>query len=147
MIEVHEHFEVPADSRTVWSIVSNPRDVVSCVPGAALGKQNEDGSYDGSLTVKFGPATVTFNVTVRVETDDATMTGRVSAKGKDTLGGTRIKPSMTFKVAPAGSGSSVAGDGDVEISGRLAGMIEGGASVVVKKMSSEFARNLEKRLA
>jgi carbon monoxide dehydrogenase subunit G len=147
MIDVHEHFAVPADPRTVWSIVSNPREVVSCVPGATLGNQNEDGSYDGSLTVKFGPVTVTFNVKVLVETDDATMTGQVSAQGKDTQGGTRIRPSMTFKVAPEGAGASVAGDGKVEISGRLAGMIEGGAAIVVKKMSSEFAKNLEKRCA
>jgi carbon monoxide dehydrogenase subunit G len=147
MIEVHERFEVPSDPKTVWGIISNPNEVVSCVPGASLGQQQEDGSYDGSLTVKFGPTRVTFNVRVFLELDDATMTGRVTAQGKDTQGGTRIKPSMKFTVAPQGSGSSVAGDGDVEITGRLAGMIEGGASLVVKRMSSEFAKNLQKRCA
>jgi carbon monoxide dehydrogenase subunit G len=147
MIEVHERFEVASDPRTVWGVISNPSEVVSCVPGASLGEQHEDGSYDAGLTVKFGPTRVTFRARVTLELDDATMTGRLTAQGKDNQGGTRMKTAMTFQVAPEGSGSSVAGDGQVELSGRLAGMIEGGASIVVKRMSNEFARNLADRCA
>jgi carbon monoxide dehydrogenase subunit G len=147
VIEVHERFEVPSDPRTVWAVVSDPGEVVSCVPGASLGEQHDDGSYDAGLTVKFGPTRVTFRARVTLELDDATRTGRLTAQGKDSQGGTRMKTAMTFQVAPAGVGSSVAGDGQVELSGRLAGMIEGGASILVKRMSSEFASNLAKRCA
>ena len=131
----------------MWRIVSNPSEVVSCVPGASLGEQHDDGSYDAGLTVKFGPTRVTFRARVTLEIDDPSMTGHLTAQGKDNQGGTRMKTSMTFRVAPAGSGSSVAGDGQVELSGRLAGMIEGGASLVVKRMASEFASNLANRCA
>ena len=147
MIEVHERFEVPSDPPTVWRVISDPSEVVSCVPGASLGEQHEDGSYDAGLTVKFGPTRVTFRARVRLELDDPTMTGHMTAQGKDNQGGTRMKTGMTFRVAPAGAGSSVAGDGQVELSGRLAGMIEGGASILVKRMSSEFATNLANRCA
>ena len=147
MIEVHERFDVPSDPQTVWEVLSNPHEVVGCVPGASLGEQYEDGSYDGSLTVKFGPTRVTFRARVSLELDDPTMTGHMTAQGKDNQGGTRMKTGMSFNVTPQGSGSSVATDGQVEISGRLAGMIEGGASIVVNRMSSEFARNLAKRCA
>jgi carbon monoxide dehydrogenase subunit G len=147
MIEVHERFEVPSDPQTVWAVISNPREVVSCVPGASLGEQHEDGSYDAGLTVKFGPTRVTFRARVTLDLDEATMTGRLTAQGKDNQGGTRMKTGMTFRVAPEGAGASVAGDGQVELSGRLAGMIEGGASVVVKRMSNEFAKNLADRCA
>jgi uncharacterized protein len=147
MIEVHERFEVPSDPRTVWGVISNPSEVVSCVPGASLGEQHADGSYDAGLTVKFGPTRVTFRARVTLQLDDATLTGQLTAQGKDNQGGTRMKTGMTFQVAPEGSGSSVAGDGQVELSGRLAGMIEGGASLVVKRISNEFARNLADRCA
>jgi len=147
MIDVHEKFDVPSDPKTVWGVISDPQAVVTCVPGAWLGEQAEDGSYDGGLTVKFGPAKVTFHARVTLDLDDATMVGHLTAAGKDNQGGTRIKSTMTFKVSPQGSGSTVQIDGEVEISGRLAGMIEGGASIVVNRMSSEFAENLAKKCA
>jgi hypothetical protein len=54
----------------------------------------------------------------------------------------------TFRVTgEAASRSAVAIDGEVEISGKLAGMIESGASIVVGRMSREFAENLAKRCA
>ena len=37
MIEVNERIEVPSAPQVVWSLLSDPRAVVGCVPGAALG--------------------------------------------------------------------------------------------------------------
>ena len=72
MIEINEQFDVPtAPPRFVWDLLSDPRDVVECVPGAALGDKHEDGSFDGSLTVKFGPAKVTFRARIELELDAA----------------------------------------------------------------------------
>ncbi len=59
MIEISERVEVPAAPRIVWDVLSDPRAVVDCMPGAKLGDRLEDGSYDATLTVKFGPAKVT----------------------------------------------------------------------------------------
>jgi carbon monoxide dehydrogenase subunit G len=39
-------------------VLSDPRAVVDCVPGVKLGDRLEDGSYDATVTVKFGPAKV-----------------------------------------------------------------------------------------
>ncbi|HEX2260868.1 MAG TPA: SRPBCC domain-containing protein, partial [Candidatus Binatia bacterium] len=60
VIEISECVEVPAAPEIVWDVLSDPRAVVDCVPGAKLGDRLEDGSYDTTLTVKFGPAKVTF---------------------------------------------------------------------------------------
>ena len=148
MIDVHESFSVPSNPRTVWGVVSDPQAVVGCVPGASLGEQQDDGSFDASVTVKFGPVRVTMRAQVTMELDDASMVGHVTARGKDTQGGTRVASTMTFKVTNEGeSGSNVTVDGNVEISGKLAGMIESGAPIVVKRMSSEFAESLARRCA
>ena len=99
MIEINERFDVPAaPPRFVWDLLSDPHDVVECVPGAALGEKHEDGSFDGSLTVKFGPAKVTFRARIELDLDDAAMTGRVTSRGKDNQGGTRFVAAMSFKV-------------------------------------------------
>jgi carbon monoxide dehydrogenase subunit G len=149
VIEISECVEVPAAPQIVWDILSDPRAVVECVPGATLGEQLEDGSYDASVTVKFGPAKVTFRAKVTLELDEAAMIGHVSSRGRDDQGGARVKTAMTFKVVEgeAPGSSAVPIDAQVEISGRLASLVESGAALVVKRMTGEFTERLAARCA
>jgi carbon monoxide dehydrogenase subunit G len=144
MIEISEQIEVPSAPRVVWDLLSDPHAVVACVPGAALGDEQEDGSFDATLTVKFGPAKVTFHAKIALELDTTAMVGHVTAKGKDKQGGTRVQATMTFRVAAQAEppGSAVPIDAQVEIFGRLASVIESGANLVVKRMVGEFTENL-----
>ena len=149
MIEVNERIEVPSAPHIVWGLLSDPRAVVGCVPGAALGDEQEDGSFDATLTVKFGPAKVTFRAKVALELDPTAMAGRVIARGKDNQGGTRIRSTMTFKVVERAEppGSTIPIEAKVEISGRLASLVEGGANLVVKRMTGEFTERFAARCA
>ena len=90
MIEVNERIDVASAPRIVWDLLSDPRAVVACVPGAALGDEHDDGSFDATLTIKFGPAKVTFRARVALELDAAAMAGHVTTRGKDNQGGTRF---------------------------------------------------------
>jgi len=152
-MEIDETIQVPADPQTVWALLSDPYAVVECVSGASLGDQREDGSYDAKLTVKFGPAKVAFAARVDIEMDARARSGTVAARGKDQLGGTRFAASTTFRVeSPAagevpGSGSIILVHSEVEIAGRLASLIESGASLVVKRMTRDFAEQLTARCA
>jgi uncharacterized protein len=149
MIEVNELIEVPAAPRAVWQILSDPRVVVECVSGASLGDQQEDGSYDATLVVKFGPAKVTFKAKVALELNEAAMSGSVNARGKDSIGGTRVESKMKFSVVgqPDPPATTVPITAEVEISGKLASLIETGASLVVKRMVSDFTERLAARCA
>ena len=74
----------------------------------------------------------------------------INGSGAATLvGGTRMRSTARFGVTPGpgASGSAVAIDGTVEVSGRMASLIEGGATLVVKRMSGEFAERLAARCA
>jgi carbon monoxide dehydrogenase subunit G len=145
VIEVDERFEVGAAPATVWQLLADPHAVVGCVPGASITSQNEDGSLETALTVKFGPLGVAFHGHVELELDSSTMRGRMSARGRDTQGGARFTATASFDVAGSGEGSLVTTHGEVNITGRLASMIEGGATVVVKRMSAQFADCLRAR--
>ena len=149
MIEVHEQFDVPGSPERVWAVLSDPQAVVGCVPGASIVGQDEDGALDTSVAVKFGPTRVTFRAKALLDLDEAARTGSISAQGKDSIGGTRMRSTARFGVTPGPgeSGSAVAIDGTVEVSGRLASLIEGGASLVVKRMAGEFAERLAARCA
>lgn len=147
MIEVDEQFEVPAAATVVWQLLADPHAMVGCVPGAAIVGEQADGSLDTTLSIRFGPVGVAFQARAVLELEADARRGRLSARGKDRQGGARFEATATFSVAdlPTGAGSVVSTHGQVEISGRLASMIEGGASVVVKRMSAEFARCLSAR--
>jgi carbon monoxide dehydrogenase subunit G len=148
MIEVKDRIEVPSSPQVVWNLLTDPRAVVDCVPGATLGEQQEDGSYDATLVVKFGPAKVTFRSKVSLEFDAAAMGGSVSSRGKDNVGGTRVKTTMNFKVVDgaAPGSSAIPFDAQVEISGKLASLVESGANLVVKHMTKEFSERLAAKL-
>jgi uncharacterized protein len=147
MIEIRERFDVPSAPDRVWEILSDPHAVVECVPGASIVGQEDDGTLDAKVMVKFGPTRVNFGVRAKLELDEPAHQGHIMAQGKDSIGGTRMRSTATFGVVPGpdGSGSRVSIDGKVEVSGRLASLIEGGASIVVKRMSGEFAERLAAR--
>jgi carbon monoxide dehydrogenase subunit G len=133
----------------VWEVLSDPRAVVSCIRGAEIVSQNEDGTYDGKLVVQFGPMRVGFGARVALELVETQMQGRIMARGKDQHGATRMSTEAHFEVLPGpnGQGSVVGLVGEVKLSGRLASQIEAGAGVVVKRMSGEFTESLTARFA
>jgi len=147
VIEVDEQFEVPAPAVVVWQPLADPHAMVGCVPGAAIVGEQADGSLDTTLSIKFGPVGVAFQARATLELDAAARRGRLAARGRDKQGGARFEATASFSVAdlPTGPGCVVETHGRVEISGRLASLIEGGATVVVKRMSAEFASCLSAR--
>jgi uncharacterized protein len=147
MIEITETFSVAAPPEDVWRLLADPAAVVGCVPGAAIVSHNDDGSLETTLTVRFGPLSVTFQAHAELELDEHEREGRIRARGRDKQGGARFQASASFGVTPSDAGSVVTTRGEVDLSGRLASMIETGAGVVVKRMSAEFADCLRARCA
>ena len=150
MIEVNERIEVPSTPQAVWAILSDPTAVVDCVEGAVLGDKQEDGSFNAKMTVKFGPAKVSFAANVLVEYDQANQSGSVTARGRDGISGTKFKTAMQFKVEgqdapPNVTRSAIPIKAECELSGRLAHLIESGANLVIKRMTASFAEKLAEK--
>ena len=147
MIEVNQRIDVASSPQAVWAILSDPAAVVACVEGAALGDQQDDGSFDAKMSVKFGPAKVSFNANVLVEYDEANKSGNVTARGKDSISGTKFRTTMQFKVEgqDAPPQTAVPIKAECELSGRLAHLIESGANLVIKRMTASFAEKLAER--
>jgi esterase/lipase/carbon monoxide dehydrogenase subunit G len=149
MIEINEKFTVAASPAEVYAVLSDPNAVVECVQGAALTGQNEDGTYNGTMTVKFSALRVSFAGRVALELDDEERRGTVKASGRDGQGGTKFQATASFKVDPIddGTASEVRANGEVVLSGKLASMIEGAATAVVRRMTGEFVEALSLRCA
>ena len=149
MIEINERFQVAATPQDVYAVLSDPEAVVECVAGAELGDHHEDGSFDGSITIKFGALRVAFKGRVSLELDEDSYRGTMKARGRDGQGGTRFQCQTTFKVASddGGATSTVTATGEVELSGKLAPVVEGAANAVVERMSQDFVSALSVRCA
>ena len=150
MIEVNERIEVPSTPQAVWAILSDPSAVVKCVEGAVLGEKQEDGSFNAKMAVKFGPAKISFNANVLVEYDEANQSGNVTARGKDGISGTKFNTTMQFKVegqdTPTDNVMTVVPiKAACELNGRLAHLIESGATMVIKRMTAGFAEKLAEK--
>lgn len=146
MITVEEKLEVASPASQVWELLSDPRSVVACVPGARLTDYTDTGEFTGAMTVKFGPLRVGFSGGGTLEFHSVEQTGRITAEGRDGRGKTRFEAVASFAVLDAGRGTSfVTLAGEVKITGPLAGTIEGGAMAVVKDMSRQFAESVASR--
>ncbi len=149
MIDIAEHFTVAAPPQAVYAVLSDPNAVVECVPGASLGAQAEDGSFLGTMTVKFSALRITFSGRVHLDLDAEQRRGTVRATGRDGQGGTKFQATAEFSVLPGadGSVSDVTATGAVELSGKLASVIENAATAVVRRMTAEFVTALSLRCA
>jgi carbon monoxide dehydrogenase subunit G len=144
LISISEEIAGPAPPGRVWEVVSNPAEVVSCIGGAELGEAHDDGSFDGSLAVKFGAVRIRFAARVSLELAESEFEGTLSARGRDGQGATRFNAHAVFRVVRGdGPGDSrVAVDGEINLTGKLVSLIEAGAGVMVSKMTRDFAAEL-----
>ncbi|MEV4285827.1 SRPBCC family protein [Nonomuraea bangladeshensis] len=142
MITISEELAVPSPPTRVWEIISDPAKVVSCIGGAELGASHEDGSFDGTLVVKFGAVRVKFAAVVTLELDPETLEGRLSARGRDGQRATRFTAEATFRVRPADGETQVRMEGEISLNGKLASLVEAGAGAVVSRMTREFSDEL-----
>ncbi|MFJ8856925.1 SRPBCC domain-containing protein [Streptomyces sp. NPDC102451] len=149
MISITEEIAVPSPPERVWEIISDPSAVVSCIGGAELGESHDDGSFDGTLAIRFGGLRVKFAARISLDLDESSREGRLTARGADGQGATRFSAGATFRVIPgdAPGTSKVFCDGEIKLNGKLAKLIESGAGMVVSRMTGEFTEQLVQKCA
>jgi carbon monoxide dehydrogenase subunit G len=131
----------------VWDFLGDVPIVVSCIPGAELGEKLDDNRYRGSFRLKVGPLTAKIDGEGEVTRDDVAKSGRITGRGNDKRGGSRVAASVLYNVKPDDSGSVLGVSADLELSGPLAqvgrtGIIED----VAKRLTEEFTAALERKL-
>lgn len=149
MISITEEILVPSPPGRVWEVISDPSAVVSCIGGAELGPSHDDGSFDGTLAIRFGGLRVKFAARVSLDLDESAHEGRLTARGADGQRATRFSAGATFRVVEGDTpgGSRVFCDGEIKLNGKLAKLIESGAGMVVSRMTKEFTEQLVQKCA
>ena len=149
-MKLEQSFEVDAPLDRVWQTLIDVEHVAPCLPGAAVTGRNDDGSYNGTFTVKIGPTTASYTGRLEMENvDESSHTATMQAQGTDKRGQGGAKATILSRLAPAdGNGTRVEVVTDYHITGRLARFGRGGMiEDISERLLREFAKRLQTSLA
>lgn len=146
-MEMEHNFSVQAPIAEVWRAFLEPARVAPCFPGATLSSSDEK-SFTGTVKVKLGPIAMLYKgVGEYVDTDEATHTATIDAKGKDSRGNGQANAKVTAVLTERGAGSTdVVVTTDLSITGKPAQMGRGLIVEVGGKIIGQFADCLSQRL-
>jgi carbon monoxide dehydrogenase subunit G len=148
-MKLEQSFTVTAPVEQVWATLIDVERVAPCLPGAEITGQSPDGGYEGTFTVKLGPATAAYRGSLKMESlDEASRTATMSAKGTDKRGQGGATASIVSTMQQEGDDTLVEVVTDFTITGRLARFGRGGMiEDISKRLMRDFAQCLQSTLA
>jgi carbon monoxide dehydrogenase subunit G len=148
-MDIRNSFTVPLPVEETWKILLDVRRIAPCMPGAELLEVIDDKTFKGKVSVRLGPVALSFVGTARFEEIDAAAhRARLKGQGTDSKGRGGATGVVTLALSPAGDGTHVDVNTNVNLSGavaqygRGAGMIQGVATEIV----GQFAASLNAML-
>jgi hypothetical protein len=146
-ITIQETFQLQAPIESVWQFFLDPRQVAACMPGAALEEVLDERTFRGSIKVKVGAITTSYQGRVTMTSVDVQSHAvEMAAEGRETSGGT-AKGSMSSRLRPLAPGvTEVVAEANVDLTGRIMqvgrGMIQG----VSHELFQQFVARVRERL-
>lgn len=149
-MQLKQYFLVPYPRDVVWKYFGEVEDVTRCMPGAALTEPPRGNHVRFQLKVKLGPIAAAFVGEADLERNDEAYRGTLRGSGRDGRSGSRAKGEVVYQLAEENGGAATGVDVTVDYS--LAGSLAqfsrvGIVNDLAQRLSAEFARNLEDRLA
>jgi len=145
MIEQKFSLNAPADQ--VWALLTDPYQVASCLPGAAIAGKVDDRTYLGTVTVKVGPVSASYKGQIRFERlDFERLEAELVGRGQDIRGKGGAEMRMQSRLHPKDGGTEVTVTSEVNISGLLAQMGRGMIESVSSQIFQQFAAAMQQRL-
>ncbi|CAM2156335.1 Carbon monoxide dehydrogenase [Pararobbsia alpina] len=141
-------YPLAASADNAWRLMQDIEAVAGCMPGAKITERIDDTHYKGTITVRLGPATMSFKGDIEViALDAATRTLHLLGKGTDSTGGSAASMDLTASVqAGEGSACTLKGKSEVEMNGKAAAI--GGRLMVPasEQLLKQFVANFSVRL-
>jgi uncharacterized protein len=146
-MRLRNEFEVGVPVERTWATLLDVPRVARALPGATIDPEAEGGAYRGRMKVKLGPVVTEYTGTARVQ--DADEDDRVASfrvEGREARGQGSAAATITTRLAPAGAGTRVAVETDLQVTGRQAQLGRNLMEDVAGSMLGEFATRLEAEL-
>ena len=147
-IQIEKTFQVEDPIDQVWSLLSDPRRVATCVPGASITEQVDDKTYKGTISVKVGPSATDYKGELQIIRLDAENHEiEIVGKGQDVRG----RGSASMKMTGAASsletgGTEVTSVSELNVIGILAQMGARVINEVSNVIFAQFVKNFQAQL-
>ena len=148
-IKIEKSFQVPEPADQVWKVISDPRSVANCVPGARITEAVDEKTYKGVIKIKLGASVTDYKGEAHIERlDDQAQEIVIVGKGQDVRGkgGATMKLTAKVRALPEG-GTEVATISELNVIGILAQMGSRMIQEVANQIFEEFTKNLRRQLA
>lgn len=138
-------YPMPCTAEVAWEFLQNLEAVAACMPGAKITERLDAGRYKGTVTVKVGPATMSFRGEVEMkDVDPAARKLRLLAKGTDSTGSSGASMDLTARIEAAEGGlCTLVGASEVSMSGKAAAfggrMMNTVADTIIRQFADNFA--------
>lgn len=142
-MELTNDFEVAVPVERAWAVLTDLERIAPCLPGAQLREVQGD-EYRGSVKIKVGPITTSYDGVIRISELDVAMHRAVlSAEGRETRGQGNVASVITATLTATSVGTKVAVVTDLTITGKVAQFGRGVLADVSAKLLDQFVENLE----
>jgi carbon monoxide dehydrogenase subunit G len=144
-VELEKAFALPGSPEAAWAFLQNVEAVAGCMPGAKIAERLAGGGYKGTVTVRLGPATMTFRGELQVrDVDAATRSLRLIGRGTDSTGTSGASMELAARIESADGGASrLVGKSEVTMSGKAATfggrLMTSVADQILKQFGEQFA--------
>jgi carbon monoxide dehydrogenase subunit G len=147
-MQIEKTFQVKEPIEQVWSLLSDPRRVATCVPGAKITEQVDEKTYKGTISVKVGPSATDYKGELEiVRLDPENHELEILGKGQDLRGRGSASMKMTGKLRSLeDGGTEVTSVSEVNVVGILAQMGSRVISEVSNIMFGQFIKNFQAQL-
>src|SRR3954453_890823 len=133
-------FDVEAPIETVWEAVLDVERVAPTVPGTTVLEQTAENAYKVAIKVKVGPMSMTYRGDVEItERDDAAHRAVMKARAKESRGQGMADADVTMVLDGHGGRTAATVTTEVELSGKVATMGQGGLQDVSGRLVQTFA--------
>ncbi len=141
-MEISEKTRIRAPLSDVWPLLSDPALVASCIPGAQLAPDQGDGTWRGSIRVRFGPTAAVFRGEANLTFDHAAHRCVIEGRGIDQRGASRAMSNGTLEAVAEGEETLLTVDGSFTVTGPLETFANAGGVHVARALLAEFSENI-----
>ena len=141
-------FPLDASADRAWVLMQDIEAVAGCMPGAKITERVDDTHYKGTITVRLGPATMSFKGDIEVlALDAAARSLHLLGKGTDSTGSSAATMDLTASVQPTGETCTLTGKSEVTMSGKAAALGGRLMGPVSEQLLKQFVANFSARLS
>ena len=143
-MKIQNEIEVAAPPDELFDVLADVERVAPLLPGASLEGKEDDDTYTGTVRVKVGPITTSYQGTLRFrELDHDSHRAVMEAAADETHGQGDLEATITASVSGSDSKSVLSLETDLDVRGKVAQFGRGALGNVSQRILDQFARNLE----